>query len=77
MKKNGFTHDNVDNLSVDWYTPPHIFDGLGVSGGNGAGSGSMLIAWGRENVQALLGIQSKGYLVVNNRGVKYEPNSTT
>ena len=30
MKKNGFTHDNVDNLSVDWYTPPHIFDGLGV-----------------------------------------------
>lgn len=163
MKKNGFTHDNVDNLSVDWYTPPHIFDGLGVfdldpcqpiggvkwipalqyytleddgltsdwygrvwlnppygkhtpqwlakmhthrngiallfartdcawfhdyvakadailflkgrvkfvdglgvSGGNGAGSGSMLIAWGRKNVQALLGIQSKGYLVVNN-----------
>jgi len=41
-------------------------DGLGVSGGNGAGSGSMLIAWGRDNVQALLGIQSKGYLVVNN-----------
>ena len=30
MKKNGFTHDSVDNLSVDWYTPPHIFDGLGV-----------------------------------------------
>ena len=30
MKKNGFTHDNVDNLSVDWYTPPHIFDGLGI-----------------------------------------------
>ena len=30
MKKTGFTHDNVDNLSVDWYTPPYIFDGLGV-----------------------------------------------
>jgi len=163
MKKNGFTHDNVDSLSIDWYTPPQIFeglgvfdldpaspvggiewiptncyytlkddglksdwfgrvwlnppygkqtpnwlakmhthrngiallfartdcawfhdyvakadailflkgrvkfvDGLGISGGNGAGSGSMLIAWGRKNVQALLGIQSKGYLVVNN-----------
>ena len=163
MKKNGFTHDSVDNLSVDWYTPPHIFDGLGVfdldpcqpvggvkwipalqyytleddgltsewygrvwlnppygkqtpqwlskmhkhhsgiallfartdcawfhdyvakadailflkgrvkfvdglgvSGGNGAGSGSMLIAWGDENVKALVGIQNKGYLVVNN-----------
>jgi len=163
MKKNGFTHDNVDNLSVDWYTPPQVFDGLGVfdldpcqpvggvswipalqyytleddgltsdwygrvwlnppygkhtpqwlakmhshrngiallfartdcawfhdyvakadailflkgrvkfvdglgiSSGNGAGSGSMLIAWGRDNVQSLLGIQSKGFLVVNN-----------
>ena len=29
-KAKGFTHDNVDNLSVDWYTPPHIFDGLGI-----------------------------------------------
>ena len=47
-------------------------DGLGVSGGNGAGSGSMLIAWGRENVQSLLGIQNKGYLVVNNYGVSGE-----
>lgn len=24
-KKAGFTHDNVNNISVDWYTPPSIF----------------------------------------------------
>jgi DNA N-6-adenine-methyltransferase (Dam) len=26
----GFTHDNKDNKSVDWYTPPHIFEDLGL-----------------------------------------------
>ena len=30
MKAAGFTHDNKDNLTVDWYTPPYIFDALGV-----------------------------------------------
>jgi hypothetical protein len=30
MKK-GFTHDNVDNKSVDWYTPEWIFQRLGLS----------------------------------------------
>ena len=25
-KKQGFTHDNKDNMTVDWYTPPSIFD---------------------------------------------------
>jgi len=29
VKKAGFTHDNVDNKSVDWYTPKWIFDELG------------------------------------------------
>ena len=28
-KKGGFTHDSVDNKSVDWYTPRWIFDELG------------------------------------------------
>lgn len=33
MKKEqqkGFTHDNVNNKSVDWYTPPWIFERLGL-----------------------------------------------
>jgi hypothetical protein len=161
-KKEGFTHDSVANLSVDWYTPPDIFnslglefdldpcaptggvpwipvknhydiysdglisewfgrvflnppygkvtgawlkkmhhyrngialifartdnawyhdyvakadailflkgrikfvDGLGVSGGNGAGCGSMLIAWGDDNVAALERMKDKGHLVL-------------
>ncbi len=160
-KAMGFTHDNVDNKSVDWYTPPWIFeglglqfdldpcqpeqpikwipakktfslkddglaqqwdglvwlnppygkytgdwlkkmdthrngvalvfsrtdcawfhnfvvnadailflkgrvkfvDGLGVSGGNGAGSGSMLIAWGEDSVNALRAMSDKGLYV--------------
>lgn len=28
MGAGGFTHDNVDNQSVDWYTPQWIFDDL-------------------------------------------------
>lgn len=159
-KKMGFTHDNVDNKSVDWYTPQWVFDelgisfdldpcapvggvhwipamlsyslkddgltqpwfgnvwlnppygkhtgewlkkmsvhrkgialvfartdcawfhdycikadailfiqrrvkfvdGLGVTSGNGAGSGSMLIAWGKDNVEALKRMSDKGAL---------------
>jgi len=30
MKKTGFTHDNVNNKTVDWYTPKWIFDELGL-----------------------------------------------
>lgn len=29
-QQTGFTHDNKNNLSVDWYTPKWIFDDLGV-----------------------------------------------
>jgi hypothetical protein len=39
-----------------------FFDGLGKTSGNGAGSGSMLIAWGEENVQALERMRDKGAL---------------
>lgn len=40
-------------------------DGNGVTGGSGAGSGSMLVAWGSENVQALMRMCDKGFLVKN------------
>ena len=40
-------------------------DGFGVSGGSGAGSGSMLVAWGDECVQALGRMKDKGHLVTN------------
>jgi len=38
-------------------------DGLGKTSGNGAGSGSMLIAWGSDNVKALERMSDKGFLV--------------
>ena len=28
LQKKGFTHDSVDNKTVDWYTPKWIFDAL-------------------------------------------------
>lgn len=28
-KKMGFTHDNKNNITADWWTPPYIFEGLG------------------------------------------------
>lgn len=42
-------------------------DGLGKTGGSGAGSGSMLIAWGEECVAALRNMASYGFLVENRR----------
>lgn len=30
-KAKGFTHDSVDNISVDWYTPKWIFDELAIN----------------------------------------------
>jgi hypothetical protein len=29
-KKGAFTHDSVDNKTVDWYTPKWVFDDLGL-----------------------------------------------
>lgn len=163
LKKSGFTHDSVDNKTIDWYTPSWIFeelgiefdldpcskeggiswipaknvysikddgltkewhgsvwlnppygkqtpswlermsehrdgialvfsrtdcrwfhdyiaksdamlflkgrvkfiDGNGVTGNSGAGSGSLLAAWGRKNVNALVRMRDRGYLVIN------------
>lgn len=39
-------------------------DGLGVTGGSGAGSGSMLVAWGIEGVRALVNMKLHGKLVL-------------
>lgn len=41
-------------------------DGLGKTGGSGAGCGSMLIAWGRDCVGALEDMRDLGHLVVHN-----------
>ena len=38
-------------------------DGLGATGGGGAGSGSMLVAWGESNVEALRAMSDLGHLV--------------
>lgn len=38
-------------------------DGLGVSGGGGAGCGSMLVAWGEVSVAALRGMSHNGFFV--------------
>lgn len=40
-------------------------DGFGVSGGSGAGSGSMLVAWGEDCVDALAKMTEYGHLVMN------------
>lgn len=37
-------------------------DGLGVTGGGGAGCGSMLVAWGESNIEALRGMVDLGHL---------------
>lgn len=41
-------------------------DGLGLTGGSGAGSGSMLVAWGKHGVSALQGMGDCGKLWVMN-----------
>jgi hypothetical protein len=38
-------------------------DGLGITNNNSAGGGSMLIAWGDDNVKALERMSDKGFLV--------------
>lgn len=40
-----------------------FIDGFGKTGGSGAGSGSMLIAWGAESVNALRRMKDNGHLI--------------
>ena len=59
-------HDYVAKADAILFLKGRIkfVDGLGKTGGSGAGSGSMLIAWGDDNVEALKRMSDKGHLVV-------------
>jgi hypothetical protein len=60
-------HDYVSKADAILFLQGRVkfVDGLGVTSNNGAGTGSMLIAWGAENVQALEKMKDKGFLVKN------------
>lgn len=57
-------HDYVVNADAILFIKQRVkfVDGLGKTSGNGAGSGSMLIAWGDDNVRALEQMKHKGAL---------------
>lgn len=58
-------HDYIANADAILFMRGRVrfVDGLCVSGGSGAGSGSMLVAWGVENVAALRAIDDIGFLL--------------
>ncbi len=58
-------HDYVQNADAILFLRGRIkfVDGMGVTGGGGAGSGSMLIAWGGESVNALEKMADCGHFV--------------
>lgn len=58
-------HDYVADADAILFMKGRVkfVDGFGVSGGGGAGSGSMLVAWGDDCVAALKGMQDQGYFV--------------
>lgn len=60
----GWFHDYVAKADAILFLKGRVkfVDGLGVSSGNGAGAGSMLIAWGERGVKALTRMQDKGKL---------------
>lgn len=60
-------HDYVTTADAILFLKGRVkfIDGNGVTGGSGAGCGSMLVAWGKYNVEALIRMKDRGYLVVN------------
>lgn len=60
-------HDSVAKADAILFLKGRVkfVDGLGVTGGSGAGSGSMLVAWGAGNVAALEAMSDLGHLAVN------------
>lgn len=59
-------HDYVAKADAILFLSGRIkfVDGLGVTDGSGAGCGSMLIAWGVDNVSVLERMKEKGHLVI-------------
>lgn len=68
----GWFHESVAKADAILFLRGRVrfIDGLGVSANGGAGSGSMLIAWGEANVRALEGIRDRGHLVYNRAAIK-------
>lgn len=58
-------HDYVVNADAILFLKGRVsfVDGLGVTGGGGAGAGSMLIAWGADNVEGLVRMADRGFLI--------------
>ena len=58
-------HDYVADADAILFLKGRVkfVDGFGVSGGGGAGSGSMLVAWGTDCVDALKRMREQGHLV--------------
>lgn len=62
-------HDSVVNADSILFLKGRIkfVDGFGVSGGSGAGSGSMLVAWGKHNSDVLKSMSNLGFFVDNRK----------
>jgi len=60
-----WAHDYVFNADAILFLSGRVkfVDGLGVTGDSGAGCGSMLIAWGADNVDALRRLSGKGKFI--------------
>ena len=58
-------HDYVANADAILFLKGRVkfVDGLGMTSGGGAGSGSMLIAWGNRATKALERLIDKGFFI--------------
>ena len=58
-------HEYVKNADAILFLKGRVkfIDSLGVTGKNGSGSGSMLVAWGKDNVDALERMKNQGHFI--------------
>jgi hypothetical protein len=63
----GWFHNSVAKADAILFMKGRVkfVDGLCATGGSGAGNGSMLVAWGEENVRVLESMADIGFLVRN------------
>jgi hypothetical protein len=63
----GWFHDFASKADAILFLKGRVkfIDGLKLTGAGGAACGSMLIAWGADNVQALERMAHKGFLIKN------------